>query len=116
MRFFHGEESSHVRTFRLGHGSGGFPPAYEVLAERGCPSQCQKERSKQRNGHGNGESAEESPGHSGERNEGKKTTNRGDVRPDNRNGQFPKTPWNALEPALPCVPCQNDIFQDNDPV
>src|SRR6266705_1849677 len=116
MRFFHGEESSHVRTCRLGHSCGGFPPAYEVLAERGCPSQCQKERSKQRNGHGNGECAEESPGHSGDRNQGKKNDNRRNGRPNERNRQFPQGALNGLEPALPGITVQHNIFQDHDSV
>src|SRR5260370_34570118 len=102
MRCVHGEESSYGRTFRLGHGSGGFPPAYEVLAERWCPSQCQKERSKQRNGHGNGEGAEERPRPSRGRNEGKKKDNRGGGRPDQRYGQFPQDTLGGLGTALPC--------------
>src|SRR6266403_183702 len=43
MRFLRGQEIGHIRTGGVRRISGGFFPAYEVLAESRCPSQRQKE-------------------------------------------------------------------------
>ena len=115
MGFFGGKKNGGIvtrRGFTLGSRRGLAP--HKILAKRGRPGQRKKKRGEEGDGHGNGECAEKTPGHTGDGDQRQKNNDRRDGRADQRNGHFFQRALNCFEAALARVAVQDDVFEHDD--